>query len=500
MNLPERFGEWARRQPSAPALMDGSGVLSYADVDRRSDQVARQLADGGVPPGTVVGLVADRGMGVPVAILGILKHGCAYLPVDPSYPAARRQFMLEDVGVGSVLVEDGPAGSELRLHRVAGSEQVAVPADTAYIIYTSGSTGRPKGVLVRQAHVCALLDGAASRYDFHSSDVWTMYHSPSFDISVWELWGAWNSGGAVLVVPTAFVRTAPMLVALLERSRASVLTLVPTAFLRLTQALERNPVALPQLREIVLAGEPIKPEVVNRWRELRLSAARIVNMYGITEITVHATFCELPAPVTARYPGTTPIGRPFPHLSLHLLDEDGAEVPSGVAGEILVEGDSVADGYVRRPEATRSRFRPGPGGRPAYRSGDFAIRDEDGELHFVSRRDDQVQIRGYRVEPGEVSAAVETHPDVVACVVTAPERVPGEPELTAHCVLRSAAGEDSHLMLRRHLADQLPAYLMPSAFVFHASLPMTPNGKVDRAALDAASDAGSRGGAKRPGR
>jgi amino acid adenylation domain-containing protein len=486
-SLPDRFRSWVGRRPSAPAVRTTTEELSYAEVDRRSDDVARMLADAGVPAGTAVGLSASRGAHVPIAILGVLKHGCAYVPFDPAYPAERARYPREDVGLRWLLTEEPPRGPGLRLKRIEDNPaaELELPPGTAYVIYTSGSTGRPKGVLVRHSHVLSLIRGAEAHFGFSPDDVWTLYHSHCFDLSVWEIWGAWCTGGAVLTVPTGFVRTASMLAELLDRRGASVLTLVPTAFHHLVQALERQPRRLPRLREVVLAGEPIKIDVVDRWRALGPGPARVVNMYGITEITVHATFCDLPDPLTARFPGTTPIGRPLPHLDLHVLAEDGTAAAPGVPGELLVVGDAVADGYARNPEATALRFRQGPDGRPAYLSGDFAIRDEEGGLHFLGRRDDQVQIKGYRIEPAEVAAAVESHPDVVACVVTTPAADGGERYLVAHCVSPGAALDAPVTALRKHVAEILPSYLMPTDFVVHESFPVTANGKVDRAALDA---------------
>jgi amino acid adenylation domain-containing protein len=483
--LPERFRVWARRQPSAQAILTVNDSLTYAEVDQRSDDLARELAEAGVAAGSLVGLHAGRGAHVLIAILGVLKHGCAYVPVDTADPRARVELVRESLGLRWTLTEDSTTEAGLRLDET-GSRHApgSVHPGLAYVIHTSGSTGRPKAVAVSHANVISLLDASRDHFDWTPDDVWSMYHSHCFDLSVWEMWAAWNSGGSVLVVPKPFVRTAPLLLELLDRRKASMVTLVPTAFHHLTRALDASPRRLPALRDVILAGEPVKLDVVDRWRELVPLPARVINMYGITEITIHATFTELNPGQPARYPGTTPIGRPLSHLDIRLVDDEGTEVAAGQAGEIIVVGEGVAAGYLNDADTTRSRFRSDEVGRPTYRSGDFAVRDAGGGLHFLGRRDDQVKIKGYRVETAEVSAAVEQHPEVAACVVTTPETANGARELVAHCVLRSEPGPDTAHLLRQHVVDLLPVHMVPDDFVFHTELPMTPNGKADKVALE----------------
>jgi nonribosomal peptide synthetase DhbF len=480
----------AAERPGAVAVSDGHRRIGYAELAERSDRVRRALADAGVRPGTLVALRLRRGVQVPVAILGILRHGCAYLPIDPDYPAARQEFLLADSGAGHLVEAD--AADELAVHAVPGRRAGRrVPPETAYVIYTSGSTGTPKGVIVGRRHIRALMESAETVFGFGPGDVWSLFHSHSFDFSVWELWGALWSGGRAVVVPAEATWNPAALAELLVRERVSVLNQVPTSFGYLRRALDADPVKLPDLRYVILGGEPVNAADVALWQDSGLAPdARLVNMYGITETTVHVTYQDLDpqAQGTAGPQGTTPIGRPLPHLRVLLVDEHLRPVPSGEPGEIVVLGAAVADGYLGRPELTESRFirLPGAAG-PGYRSGDWAVADEHGALHFIGRRDRQIQVRGFRIEPGEIQAVMTDHPDIEACEVTTAVNALGETVLAAHCL----AGRRPHpgpAELRRHAADRLPRHMVPARFVVHDRFPLTANGKVDRNRLDAAAE------------
>ena len=487
--LCDRVLRHAQRRPDAVALTDGNRDITYAELADHSAGVQEALAEAGVEPGSVVAMRLRRGADVPAAILGILRHRCAYLPVDPEYPAARQDFLLRDSGAGHILEADRDTG-RLVVRRVPSTgARREVPPDTAYVIYTSGSTGRPKGVIVGRRHIRALLRSAESVFDFGPDDVWPLFHSHSFDFSVWEMWGALWFGGRAVVVPAECTWNPAALAELLVRERVSVLNQVPTSFGYLRRHLDGEQTKLPDLRCLIFGGEAVNLADVRGWRDSGLApGARLVNMYGITETTVHVTYKDLDSEPAAGPLGTTPIGKPLPHLRIRLVDEDLRPTPTGIPGEIVVFGASVADGYLDRAELTARCFVRLDGEEGlGYRSGDWAVADEHGALHFIGRRDRQVQIRGFRIEPGEVQDAMTTHPDVEACEITTPANPLGETIVVAHCLASRQPGP-SPAELRRHAANCLPRHLVPARFVVHERFPLTAHGKVDRDLLDAAAE------------
>lgn len=484
------FQEQARLAPEAVAVVDGDLALSYGELAERAADVTAALADAGVAPGSLVCLRMPRGAGAISGILGILAHGCAYVPVDPAYPAARQRYIAEDAR--PVAYVEAGAGQDappaVRLAPDAGTPH-RLPPGTAYVIYTSGSTGDPKGVMIGHAQVLALLDSCGKEFELGPEDVWSMFHSTSFDVSVWELWCALGNGGQVVVVPADTAADLRALATLLATEQVTVLSQVPTVFGHLVAELADRPVRLPELRYVVLAGEAVNLETLGRWHALGLGPrTRVVNMYGITEITVHGTFLELPGtPQTPVRPGATPVGRPLAHLDIQVVDDDLRPVPSGRPGEFLVSGAQVAFGYLGRPELTAARF-PESAGRRHYRSGDLGLRDEAGDLHYLGRRDRQVQVRGFRIEPGEIEHAMSRHPLVTECAVTIERNGHGEPMVVGHYVCQDTAPLPERV-LREHLEEHLPKHLLPAALRPHGSLPVTPNGKVDLARLEATAPA-----------
>jgi amino acid adenylation domain-containing protein len=480
--LDERFAEQARRTPDAVALVDGDREWRYRDLAEAARRVRDDLAAAGVPAGSAVGLRMPRRGEVVGAILGILGHGCAYVPIDTRYPAQRQRFIADDLRLRALVEADGATGAPVIRWRAGAEPPAELPPGTAYVIYTSGSTGAPKGVLVGHEHVLALMDACAERYVLSDVDVWTLFHSHSFDFSVWELWGALLHGGQAVLVPPETAADAEAFARLLAAEEVTVLSQVPTAFGHLVRELEQRPCRLPALRYVVFGGEAVNLAAVRRWRELGVApGAELVNMYGITETTVHVTHCPLgtdhgPPPL----PGATPIGTPLPHLRVHLTDENLRPVPPGTPGEIVVSGAGVAYGYFDRPALTAARFVEVDGCR-AYRSGDWAVRAPTGELYYIGRRDRQVQVRGFRIELGEPEAAVVAHPDVAQCAVTAVRNQLGDLQLVAHYAVRPGAGVTPE-ELRAYLAARLPAHLVPVLRQLPA-LPRTDNGKVDLRAL-----------------
>ncbi|MEV4617048.1 amino acid adenylation domain-containing protein, partial [Kitasatospora sp. NPDC049258] len=366
---------------------------------------------------------------------------------------------------------------------------VTTPDNAIYVIYTSGSTGRPKGVVLSHASVLRLFTASAGHYGFGAEDAWSLFHSYAFDVSVWELWGALLFGGRLVVVPFDTARSPEDLLELLVAERVTVLSQTPSAFRSLVALAGAGDPRIDRLalRHVVFGGEKLEPGDLKPWTDrLGLDAPALINMYGITETTVHTTFHRLTGADLAA-PSVSPIGAPLPDLGVHLLDAHGRLVPVGVVGEIHVSGRGVARCYLNRPELTAERFVPNPYGAPGsrlYRSGDLARRLPDGSLQSVGRADDQVKIRGYRIELGEIQAAVAAHPEVREAVVIAREDTPGQKELVAYWTAEPGTGPGAE-ELRALLGESLPGYMVPSAFVRLESIPLTGNGKTDRRALPA---------------
>ncbi|HEY9422619.1 MAG TPA: amino acid adenylation domain-containing protein, partial [Thermoanaerobaculia bacterium] len=434
-------------------------------------------------PGTRVALHLDRSAGLVAAILAVLKTGAAYVPLDPAYPADRLAFTLQDSGA-SLLVAEGeaPAASipVLRPDAWEGEspDRLELPVDPgspAYVIYTSGSTGTPKGVVVTHANVDRLFAATDEWFHFGAEDVWTLFHSYAFDFSVWELWGALLYGGRLVVVPYWVSRSPEAFHNLLVEERVTVLNQTPSAFRQLIWAGEDRPADL-ALRYVIFGGEALEPASLVPWFERHGDERpRLINMYGITETTVHVTYREV-----RRKDAVSAVGRPIPDLGVYLLDRSLRLVPIGIPGEIFVGGAGLALGYLNRPELTAERFIPNPFGEPGsrlYRSGDLARRLADGDLEYLGRIDHQVKIRGFRIELGEIEAALVRHPAVWEAVVLV-----REDRLVAWVV--PAAEEDPALSeLRAFAGASLPDYMLPSALVVLDRLPLTANGKVDRKAL-----------------
>ena len=414
---------WRRPRGDRAELRHGVGApgveLCRARLPRRgaSPRICARWASGA---NQVVGLRVERSPDVVIGILAILKAGGAYLPLDPVYPTERIAFMLQDAGVRVVLTQRELAGElagaagHVRVprraaaaHRARPRRRRPVPAsDLAYVIYTSGSTGQPKGVRVTHRNVLRLFAATDAWFGFGPTDVWTLFHSYAFDFSVWEIWGALLAGGRVVVVPQDTSRDPGAFRALLVREQVTVLSQTPTAFRALIDADRAEPPAAFALRYVVFGGEALQLQSLQPWFDRYGDATpRLINMYGITETTVHVTYRPITRADLDADAGSV-IGVPIPDLRVYLLDAHGQPVPTGVAGEMYVAGAGVADGYLKRPELTAQRFVPDPfhGGR-MYRTGDLARRLDGGELEYLGRIDQQVKIRGFRIELGEIEAA-----------------------------------------------------------------------------------------------
>ncbi|MGB8509704.1 MAG: amino acid adenylation domain-containing protein, partial [Pyrinomonadaceae bacterium] len=503
--LHELFEEQARRRPEAPAAVCEGMKLSYGELNRQANRIAHHLRSRGVKPGALVGLCVERSAEMIVGLLGILKAGAAYLPLDPEYPVERLRFMLEDSRASALLTNrwqkqnlgdhdcrticfDGDIGT-IAIESEENPAGSSSSSDLAYVIYTSGSTGKPKGVLVSHANVTRLFTATRQWFDFSERDVWTMFHSYAFDFSVWELWGALLHGGRLVVVPYATSRSPEDFYKLLCVEGVTVLNQTPSAFRQLMRAEESLGVdGRLALRAVIFGGEALEVQSLRPWVERHGDEwPRLVNMYGITETTVHVTYRPITrADVVGK--GGSMIGTRIPDLNLHVLDRRLEPVPVHIAGEMFVGGAGVAWGYLNKPGLTAERFVPDPfseqPGARLYRSGDLARRRPDGDLEYLGRKDHQVKIRGFRIEPGEIEATLKQHPAVRDAVVLSAGGVSGESHLVGYVV----AAADYALTiseLRSVLKESLPEYMVPSAFVMLDELPLTPNGKLDRQALPA---------------
>ena len=507
--LLHRFARQVARAPGAPAVRAGDVVLTYAELDAAAGQLAARLRRRGVAPGALVGLAVGRSAELVVAVLGILKAGAGYLPLDAEWPAERSRAVLAD-GAAAVVVCDAeferrlalepPAvvrvddqahdGGDAHASEPPGDAPLVIGADaTAYVIFTSGSTGRPKGVVVSHRNVVRLFDATEAWFRPSTADVWTLFHSIAFDFSVWELWGALLYGGTVVVVPWDVTRSPDAFRALLTAERVTMLSQTPSAFGALIAADRENDGEL-ALRFVVFGGEALDLASLAPWFARHGDACPVlVNMYGITETTVHVTYRALAASDAARTDSV--IGTPLPDLTLHLLDARMRPVPAGAPGELYVGGAGLAAGYLGNPALTAERFVCGPDGcGRLYRTGDLARRLGDGEIAYLGRADDQVKIRGFRIELGEVQAAVVRQRGVAAAAVVMRDSRLGEKQIVAY-VVPGADGFDA-AVLAAHVAAALPSYMVPAAIVPLERLPLTPNGKLDRAALPAPPDAPAR--------
>ncbi|MFI9626621.1 amino acid adenylation domain-containing protein [Streptomyces sp. NPDC052042] len=515
--LDELFAEQAARTPDARAVVFQDRSLSYAELDARSGGLARLLAEKGAGPEQLVAIVLPRSEWLVVAILAVLKTGAGYVPIDPEYPAERIGHVLEDSRPVLVITEEEvaarvswPAGDTPLLLldgagtvdalcdpdrppvTIATTARERSPQNPAYVIYTSGSTGRPKGVVVPHSNVVRLLGSTDAWYAFGERDVWPLFHSFAFDVSVWELWGALLFGGRLVVVPQQVTRSPLDFLRLLVDERVTVLNQTPSAFYQLMAAEREEPElgAGLVLRRIVFAGEALDLSRLAEWYEWHADDAPVlVNMYGITETTVHASYLALTAELAARAEGSA-VGCAIPDLSFHVLDEGLRRVDPGEQGELYISGPGLARNYAGRPDLTAERFVACPFGGPGermYRSGDLVRRAADGsaDLEYVRRVDDQVKLRGFRVEPGEIEAALTREPSVEQAAVVVRDDLADERRLVAYLLPRPGRQVPSPSQLRALLAARLPSYMIPAAFVVLDAFPLTTNGKLDRRALPA---------------
>ncbi|WP_153897969.1 amino acid adenylation domain-containing protein, partial [Pseudomonas aeruginosa] len=502
--LQQRFEEQARQRPQAVALILDEQRLSYGELNARANRLAHCLIARGVGADVPVGLALERSLDMLVGLLAILKAGGAYLPLDPAAPEERLAHILDDSGVRLLLTQ----GHLLeRLPRQAGVEVLAIdglvldgyaesdPLPTlsadnlAYVIYTSGSTGKPKGTLLTHRNALRLFSATEAWFGFDERDVWTLFHSYAFDFSVWEIFGALLYGGRLVIVPQWVSRSPEDFYRLLCREGVTVLNQTPSAFKQLMAVACSADMATqqPALRYVIFGGEALDLQSLRPWfQRFGDRQPQLVNMYGITETTVHVTY----RPVSeADLEGglVSPIGGTIPDLSWYILDRDLNPVPRGAVGELYIGRAGLARGYLRRAGLSATRFVPNPfpggAGERLYRTGDLARFQADGNIEYIGRIDHQVKVRGFRIELGEIEAALAGLAGVRDAVVLAHDGVGGT-QLVGYVVADSA--EDAERLresLRESLKRHLPDYMVPAHLMLLERMPLTVNGKLDRQAL-----------------
>ncbi|HEV7669747.1 MAG TPA: non-ribosomal peptide synthase/polyketide synthase [Thermoanaerobaculia bacterium] len=507
--LHELIERQAYRTPEAVAVVCGGERLLYRELNSRADGLARHLRARGIGPETRVGLCTGPCLEMAVGLLGILKAGAAYLPLDPGYPRERLAFMQEDAGISLLLVqpglEDRAALDPSRVVSLADdweatAREAADPLDpllesAAYVLYTSGSTGRPKGVVVPHRGLANHGRALARRYGLEPGDRVLQFASLSFDVAAEELFPSWLAGASVVLWPERDITSPADFNRFVEDQALSVLNLPTTYWQAWIAELEaRGERPSPTLRLVVVGSEAVSPAALETWGRVAPEGVRWTNAYGLTEATITTTLFEREAILRCGRSPFVPIGRPIENVGLHLLDPRGIQVPSGVPGELYIGGGGLARGYLRRPELTAERFVPdafsGEPGARLYRTGDRVRFLPEGNLEYLGRFDHQVKVRGFRIELGEVEALLAGRPEVREAVVLAREDAPGQQRLVAYLV----ANEPQPLAsLREVLRRQLPVHMMPSAFVMLDRLPRLPNGKVDRRALPPPETSGAEG-------
>ena len=499
-----RFEEQAQRAPDAIAVTLADRQLTYRELNERANQLARALRARGVRPDSMVAVCFERTIEMMVALLGVLKAGGAYVPVDASYPKERLKMMFDDAqpvvvlteerllpnlplnGIKAICVDrDWP---DIARESAANLHPAATPENLAYMIYTSGSTGKPKGVMVAHANFVRLLLATERWFDFGDSDVWSLFHTYSFDVSVWEMWGCLLTGGRLVIVPYWVSRSPQEFHALLSNERVTVLCQTPVAFYQLVEVEKAGALPLTSLRYVILAGEALNFTHLKPWLEHHTdSLPHIINMYGPTEAAVYSTYRRLTADDMENETRSL-IGVPVTDANIYILDSRKRPLPPGVTGELYIAGAGVARGYLNAPALTAERFVPDPfatdPGARMYKSGDLARFLACGDIDFLGRLDDQVKIHGFRVELGEIEATLAQHADVREVAVMARNDGPGDKKLVAYFVSRSG-GKLPGGALREFLQARIPAHMIPYAYVQIDALPLNASGKVDRAKLPA---------------
>lgn len=486
------FEEVAEWYPDRTAVVYEDVELTYRELNAKANQMAEVLIRHHVKNKDKVALLIDRSAEMVISILAVLKAGAAYVPIDPEYPRSRIEYTLKDCGAkvlltqteyreisafeGKVIDITNPTISD---GKKENRRFAAKPEDPAYIIYTSGTTGKPKGAVILHRNIISLMCNKEMDYDFSEQDVWTMFHSYCFDFSVWEMYGALLHGGKLVVVSKMVSRDTKAYLELLKKEKVTVLNQIPVAFYRLAEEELLSEEKELRLRYIIFGGEALKPIKLEKWKK-KYPETKLINMYGITETTVHVTYKEITEEEIQK--NISVIGKPISTLKAYVMDENLQLLPIGVPGELCVAGAGVSAGYLNRPELTAQKFVRNPYiiGEQIYRSGDLVKLLPDGDLEYLGRIDHQVKIRGHRIELGEIESCLLQSKLVKDIVVIAKEDKKGIQNLCAFYVSNKNITEQE---MKEQLAKALPEYMFPTYFVQLDKIPMTAIGKVDRTKL-----------------
>jgi len=475
------FEEQANEKPDNIAVVFGEVELTYRELDERSNQLANYLREQyAITTDDLIGVKLERSEWMIISMLATLKSGGAYLPIDPNYPQERVDYMVADSNC-KALINQEVLGDFIKNREKYMSSQLesdTKASDLAYVIYTSGSTGQPKGVMIEHRSIVSLFSNDKMKFDFNSEDVWCMYHSFCFDFSVWEMYGALLNGGKLIVPNKTLVRDPFLFSTFVYKNGITVLNLTPSAFNSFQKHLIENE-AESSVRYLIFGGEALTPSAVKGWYK-KFPGCKIINMYGITEITIHATYKEItPAEIKSN---VSNIGMILPTLNGYIFDDNLKLTPRGVTGEFCIGGLGLARGYLNRPDLTSEKFVENPfvKGERIYRSGDLVRRSPNGDLEFMGRKDDQVKIRGHRIELGEIEGTLSLKKELDAAVVLARKSSAGSQNLVAYyCSLEPVTTKE----LRDYLQERLPSFMIPNYFVHLQKFPLTSNGKINKKAL-----------------
>jgi len=493
--ISQLFEEQVKLTPNNIAIKFKNTSLTYEELNKKSNQVANFLRNMGIKANDVIAIRLNKSLEMIIGILGILKAGGCYLPIDLSYPQERVSFMLKDsrakifltnnlhkddlnIEIESYLL-DLSADNDIYNNSENNLECINCPEDLIYIIYTSGSTGTPKGVMLSHKNVVRLIKNKNFQFDFNESDVWTMFHSVAFDFSVWELYACLLYGSKLILVPETTAKDPNKFLQLLRNEHVTVLNQTPTYFYNLLDRELLNEDSNLSIRYIIFGGEALKPNLVKPWKD-KYSFTKIINMYGITETTVHVTFKELSD--NDLLLSDSNIGKPIPTLKVYVMDKYSHILPYGVEGEMCVSGLGVCKGYLNRPELNKEKFVTNPYNpdETLYRSSDNAMLSKNGDLYYLGRIDNQVKIRGFRIEIGEIETKLLKHPEVSKCIVLPKKNGDTDSFLVAYVVATNNLSAND---LKLYISKLVPEYMIPSFFVFLDKMPLTSNGKVDRKKL-----------------
>ncbi len=497
------FEEQVEKTPDNIAVVYEEKSFTYRELNERANQLARVLRDKGIKSDSIVAIMVERSLDMIVGIMGVLKSGGAYLPIDPEYPKDRIEYTLEDseaimlLTQRSIITDISYSGEIIILNEYetchedkSNLEAIVKPDNLAYIIYTSGTTGKPKGAMIEHRNVVRLFFNDRALFDFTDKDVWTMFHSYCFDFSVWEMYGALLYGGKLIVIPKLIARDTAEYLKVLENEKVTVLNQTPSAFYRLIEEDEKAGKCELGIRYVIFGGEALMPGMLKRFYE-KYPKTKLINMYGITETTVHVTYKEITEEDIRL--NISNIGKPIPTLTAYIMDKNAKLLPIGVPGELCVGGAGVCRGYLRRPELTAEKFitnmfaqNPLETGEKLYRSGDLVRMLPDGNMEYMGRIDQQVKIRGHRIELGEIESKLLKYEGIKETIVIARKDEEQNNYLCAYIVLDKEQIQHKDLTvteLRHHLDKELPDYMIPSYFIQLEKLPLTANGKVDRKAL-----------------